>query len=33
MLLPLLATRIRTNVERLTAGEPMVGRVDPAAGY
>jgi phosphoglycerate dehydrogenase-like enzyme len=33
MVVPLLAARIRTNVERLTADEPMVGLVDPAAGY
>jgi hypothetical protein len=28
-----LAGRIRTNVARLAAGEALVGRVDPAAGY
>jgi phosphoglycerate dehydrogenase-like enzyme len=33
MVVPLLAARIRTNVERLTAGDPMVGVVDPVAGY
>ncbi len=33
MVVPLLAARIRTNVERLTAGEPLVGQVDPVAGY
>jgi phosphoglycerate dehydrogenase-like enzyme len=33
MVVPLLAARIRTNVERLTAGDPMVGVVDPAVGY
>lgn len=33
MVQPLLATRIRTNVERLVAGEPMVGLIDPVAGY
>ncbi len=33
MVVPLLAARIRTNVERLAAGEPLVGRVDPTAGY
>ena len=33
MVVPLLAERIRTNVERLAAGDPMVGLVDPAAGY
>jgi len=33
MVVPLLAARIRTNVERLTAGGSLVGRVDPVAGY
>jgi phosphoglycerate dehydrogenase-like enzyme len=33
MVLPLLAQRIRTNVQRLSAGDPLVGRVDAAAGY
>jgi phosphoglycerate dehydrogenase-like enzyme len=33
MVVPLLAARIRTNVERLAAGDPMVGVVDPVAGY
>ena len=33
MVVPLLAARIRTNVERLAAGDPLVGRVDPTAGY
>jgi phosphoglycerate dehydrogenase-like enzyme len=33
MVLPLLAERIRTNVRQLAAGEPLVGRVDAAAGY
>jgi phosphoglycerate dehydrogenase-like enzyme len=33
MVVPLLAARIRTNVERLTAGDPLVGQVDLAAGY
>jgi phosphoglycerate dehydrogenase-like enzyme len=33
MVIPLLAGRIRTNVARLAAGEALVGRVDPAAGY
>ena len=33
MVLPLLATRIRTNVARLAAGELLVGVVDVAAGY
>ncbi len=30
---PLLAARIRTNVARWIAGEPLVGPVDVAAGY
>jgi len=30
---PLLAARIRENVERLAAGLPLVGTVDPVAGY
>ncbi len=33
MVVPLLAERIRTNVRRLTDGEPLVGRVDAGAGY
>ncbi len=33
MVIPLLADRIRTNVQRLGAGEPLVGLVDAAAGY
>jgi phosphoglycerate dehydrogenase-like enzyme len=33
MVIPLLADRIRTNVRRLADGEPLVGRVDAAAGY
>ncbi len=33
MVRPLLADRIRTNVTRLAAGEPLVGLVDPSAGY
>jgi phosphoglycerate dehydrogenase-like enzyme len=33
MVMPLLALRIRTNVERFAAGEEMVGLVDPDAGY
>jgi len=33
MVVPLLAERIRTNVARFAAGEVLVGRVDPAAGY
>jgi len=30
---PLLATRIAENVRRLTAGQELVGRVDPDLGY
>ena len=30
---PLLAARITENVRRWTAGEPLIGLVDPAAGY
>jgi len=33
MVLPLFAERIRTNVARFAAGEPLVGLVDPVAGY
>ena len=33
MVIPLLANRIRTNVARLAAGEPLVGLVDTVAGY
>jgi phosphoglycerate dehydrogenase-like enzyme len=33
MVRPLLANRIRTNVERYAAGEPLVGTVDPELGY
>ncbi len=33
MVVPLLAERIRTNVARLVDGAPLVGRVDPVAGY
>ena len=33
MVMPLLAERIRTNVIRFAAGEPLVGVVDPDAGY
>jgi phosphoglycerate dehydrogenase-like enzyme len=29
----MLASRIRDNVSRLVAGEPLIGLVDPAAGY
>ncbi|GAC1376037.1 MAG: D-isomer specific 2-hydroxyacid dehydrogenase family protein [Acidimicrobiales bacterium] len=33
MVRPLLAARIRTNVERFARAEPLVGLVDTAAGY
>ena len=33
MVLPLLAERIRVNVERFAAGLPLVGLVDPDHGY
>lgn len=33
MVLPPLVERIRTNVARFVAGEPLVGVVDPHAGY
>jgi phosphoglycerate dehydrogenase-like enzyme len=33
MVMPLLADRIRTNVARFSAGEALVGLVDPDAGY
>lgn len=33
MVRPLLAARIRDNVERFRRGEPLVGTVDPTAGY
>jgi phosphoglycerate dehydrogenase-like enzyme len=33
MLQPLLARRIRDNVARFAAGEPLLGVVDPALGY
>jgi phosphoglycerate dehydrogenase-like enzyme len=33
MIMPLLARRIRDNVARFAAGEPLVGQVDPALGY
>ncbi|HKA82456.1 MAG TPA: NAD(P)-dependent oxidoreductase, partial [Acidimicrobiales bacterium] len=33
MAVPLLAERITENVRRWIAGEPLVGLVDPAAGY
>jgi len=30
---PLLAERVRANLRRYRAGEPLLGRVDPALGY
>jgi phosphoglycerate dehydrogenase-like enzyme len=33
MIVPLLAHRIRENVARFAAGEPLIGQVDPALGY
>jgi phosphoglycerate dehydrogenase-like enzyme len=33
MAVPLLAARVTDNVRRWAAGEPLVGPVDPAAGY
>jgi phosphoglycerate dehydrogenase-like enzyme len=33
MVLPLLAERIRINVAHFAAGEPLIGLVDPEAGY
>ena len=33
MIRPLLARRIRENVARFAAGEPLIGQVDPALGY
>jgi phosphoglycerate dehydrogenase-like enzyme len=33
MVVPLLADRIRTNVQLLAAGEPLEGLVDASAGY
>ncbi len=30
---PLFAERVRENVERFAAGQPLLGRVDTAAGY
>jgi phosphoglycerate dehydrogenase-like enzyme len=33
MVMPLLADRIRVNVERFGSGETLVGLVDPDAGY
>ncbi|HEY8525587.1 MAG TPA: D-isomer specific 2-hydroxyacid dehydrogenase family protein [Acidimicrobiales bacterium] len=33
MALPLLTARVRENVRRWAAGDPLLGPVDPAAGY
>jgi phosphoglycerate dehydrogenase-like enzyme len=33
MAIPLLSERVRENVRRRIAGEPLLGLVDPAAGY
>lgn len=33
MLMPKLVERITANVRRFAAGEPLEGRIDPAAGY
>jgi phosphoglycerate dehydrogenase-like enzyme len=33
MAIPLLAARVTDNVRRWAAGAPLIGRVDPAAGY
>jgi phosphoglycerate dehydrogenase-like enzyme len=33
MIRPLLAQRVKENVERFAAGAPLVGSVDPVAGY
>jgi phosphoglycerate dehydrogenase-like enzyme len=33
MVQPLLARRIQENLERFARGEPLLGEVDPAAGY
>jgi phosphoglycerate dehydrogenase-like enzyme len=33
MIVPLLGRRIRDNVARFAAGEPLIGQVDPALGY
>jgi len=33
MVVPLFASRIRENVARFVAGDPLVGAVDPVAGY
>ena len=33
MAVPLLSARVTDNVRRWSAGEPLVGPLDPAAGY
>jgi hypothetical protein len=33
MAIPLLSVRVRENVRRRLAGDPLLGLVDPAAGY
>ncbi len=33
MAIPLLTERVRENVRRRLAGEPLLGPVDPEAGY
>ena len=33
MAVPLVSARVRANVRRLAAGEPLIGLVDPALGY
>jgi phosphoglycerate dehydrogenase-like enzyme len=33
MAVPLLSARVRTNLRRFAAGDPLDGRVDPTAGY
>jgi D-3-phosphoglycerate dehydrogenase len=33
MAIPLLGERVRENVRRRIAGEPLLGMVDAAAGY
>ena len=33
MAVPLVSARVRANVARLAAGDPLIGQVDPALGY
>ena len=33
MAVPLLSERITTNVARWVSGEPLIGPIDPHAGY